>query len=196
MASAVTFRARPETTVAEDPRHIAFDSNVLTYFLDGNRGNYSLATDDSIADQRVAAVRLFLYCTPFIVPTVRQEASSIPDAVKLEEHIRFIDGSFGELIPDEDQEASIARRAAELLPYHPKGPADCRIVAEVEQDRDIPVVVTFDDRLRRDLGPHARIRIESPVECWEKFAFPRGTPPKWTPASGHPLANERWWRWD
>jgi hypothetical protein len=182
--------------LADDARHVAFDSNVLTYFLDGNRGNYRLAPEDPIADQRVAAVRLFLYCTPFIVPTVRQEAESILDPLKLEEHVRFIDGSFGELIPDDAQETSIGRRAAELLLHHPKGPGDCRIVAEVEVDEDIPVLVTFDARLKKDLAPHVGIRIESPTECWASFNIPRGTPPKWSPAAGHPLANENWWRWE
>jgi hypothetical protein len=75
----------------EDRRYVAFDSNVLTYFLDGNRGNYRLAPDDPLADQRIAAVRLFLYCAPFIVPTVRDESSSILDPIKLDEHMSFID---------------------------------------------------------------------------------------------------------
>ena len=131
----------------EDRRYVAFDSNVLTYFLDGNRGNYRLAPDDPLADQRIAAVRLFLYCAPFIVPTVRDESSSILDPIKLDEHMSFIDTNFGEFIPDDDQEESIGRRTSQLLPHHPRGPNDCRIVAEVEEDGGLPVLVTFDDRL-------------------------------------------------
>jgi hypothetical protein len=180
----------------EDRRYVAFDSNVLTYFLDGNRGNYRLAPDDPLADQRIAAVRLFLYCAPFIVPTVRDESSSILDPIKLDEHMSFIDTNFGEFIPDDDQEESIGRRTSQLLPHHPRGPNDCRIVAEVEEDGGLPILVTFDDRLKRDLGPHTRLRIESPVDCWSSYKIPRGTPPIWTPASRHPLANERWWRWE
>jgi hypothetical protein len=39
------------------------------------------------------------------------------------------------------------------------------------------------------------VRIQSPVDCWVSYKLPRGIPPKWRPAPGHPLANERWWRW-
>jgi hypothetical protein len=182
--------------MADDDRHIAFDSNVLTYFLDGNRGSYKMAPNDPLAEQRIAAVRLFLYARPFIPPTVRTEAASILTPAKLEEHIRFIDYSFGELLPDEHQEKWIAERTNELLPHHKAGENDCRIVAEVEQDGDVPVLVTFDGGLKKDLAPHARIRIETPIECWESFAIPRGTPSKWVPGNGHPLAAETWWRWD
>jgi hypothetical protein len=60
---------------AADDRFVALDSNALTYFLEGNRGSYRLVPNDRIADQRIAAVRLFMWCKPVIVPTVRAEAS-------------------------------------------------------------------------------------------------------------------------
>jgi predicted nucleic acid-binding protein len=168
-----------------DDRLIAFDSNILTYFLDGNKGNYSLTPNDSLAVQRIAAVRLFFYCRAVIVPTV-----------KAEEHRRFIDCQFAEFIPDDSQRASIESRADELLPYHRTGLDDCRILAEVEQDGDIPVLVTWDRDFKNYLAPRTCIRLESPVECWEAFDIPHGTPPEWRPAAGHPLANETWWRWE
>jgi hypothetical protein len=90
-------------------RPLAFDSHVLTYFLDGNDGNYSKATD-SLADERVAAVRLFFHCRPFIAPIVRVEALDIPDPIKREKHIRSIDGSFEEIVPDDQQIVNIGRR--------------------------------------------------------------------------------------
>ena len=99
-------------------RIIAFDSNVLTYFLDANRGNYALTPNDPLAPQRVAAMRLFLYCRPFIMPTVKAEAERIRNPEKLEEHMRSIGLSFGEFVPDERQEASIKRRAGELQHQH------------------------------------------------------------------------------
>ena len=37
---------------------------------------------------RHAAVRLFLYCRPFIPPTVRAEAERISDEAKAKEHLR------------------------------------------------------------------------------------------------------------
>ncbi len=47
--------------MTDDRRPVGFDSNVLTYFLDGNRGSFAFAPNDPLAPQRVAAVRLFLY---------------------------------------------------------------------------------------------------------------------------------------
>jgi hypothetical protein len=179
-----------------DDRLVAFDSNILTYFLDGNKGNYSLTCNDSLAPQRIAAVRLFVYGKPVIVPTVKAEASCILNPAKCEEHIRFIDCQFAEFVPDDRQQASIKRRADELLPHHPTGLDDCLILAEVEHDGDIPVLVTWDKQFRGHLAPHTCIRLESPVKCWEAFDIPLGTPPVWTPAACHPLANETWWRWE
>ena len=109
------------------------------------------------------------------------------------QHSVFIDTNFGELFLDEDQQVSIERRALELQPYHPERDLDdCRIVAEVEADGDVPVLVTNDGDLRA-LAPHTRIRLERPSECWASFAIPRGTPPVWTPGGGHPLRTETWW---
>ena len=118
------------------------------------------------------------------------------NAVKLEEHMRFIACQFGEFIPDDRQQASIKRRADELLPRHRTGLDDCRILAEVEEDGDVPVLVTWDKDFRNHLASHTCIRLESPVECWEAFDIPRASPPLWTPAAGHPIANETWWRWE
>jgi hypothetical protein len=177
-------------------RFVAFDSNALTYFLDGNRGQYTPVPGDPFWDQRVAAVRLFLYCKAVIMPTVRAEAERISNPAKLDEHMRFINYSFGEFIPDERQKNSIERRAQELSPHHPKGLNDCRIVAEVEADGDVPVIATWDGGFKKDLAAHTTIRIWTPVECWHSFSFPQGMPPIWTPAPGHPLANETWWRWE
>lgn len=179
-----------------EDRLIAFDSNVLTYFLEGNKGEYSRPPTDPIAEQRIAAVRLFLYCRPFIVPTVRAEAAAILNPDKRDEHVRFIGVNFGETNPDDFQDLAIARRATELLPHHPKGANDCRILAEVEADGGLPVFVTFDGDFQRDLGPVTRVKIQTPVECWTAFDFPHGMPPVWTPAAGHPLATETWWRWE
>jgi hypothetical protein len=173
---------------------VAFDSNVLTFFLDANRGEYQR---DSVVltEERVAAFRLFLYCKPVIVPSVTREAEGIREEARRGEHLGFVASQFGELNPDDEQERRIERRAAELLLHHPKGPDDCRILAEVEEDGDVPVLVTFDRRFQKDLAPHTRIQIQTPVECWSSLNIPRGTPPQWGPAPGHPLSAETWWRW-
>jgi hypothetical protein len=106
-----------ETEAAGNDWLVAFDSHVLTYFLDGNKGNHSQKADDPLAEQRVAAVRLFMYCTPIIVPTVKAEASRIRESAKLGDHMQYIDYQFAEFIPYEEQEQTIKQRK------------DCRHVA-------------------------------------------------------------------
>src|SRR5437016_4515922 len=130
-------------------RPVAFDSNVLTYFLDGNRGSYALSPNGALATQRIASVRLFLYCQSFIVPTVRLEAERIRKPARLDEHIQSINYTFAEVIPDDEQEAAIQRRAHELLSHH-NDLDDCRVLAEVEQDGAIPVLVTMDKDFREN----------------------------------------------
>lgn len=180
--------------MAKNPWPVAFDSNVLTYFLDGNRGSYELHPGDSVAEQRIASVRLFLYCSTFVSPTVTAEALRITDPAKREEHLRFIYGHFGELDPDFARTACAAR-VAELRQHHDDDD-DCRIVAEVEADQGIPVLVTYDTDLKKNLAPYVRIRIETPVECWNSLGIPRGTPYPRGPGSGHPLEQMTWWRWE
>jgi hypothetical protein len=175
---------------------IAFDSNVLTFFLDANRGAYEVRPDDPFTEQRIAAFRLFLYCKVVIVPAVTTEAQAIRDAGKQEEHLRLIATNFVEFNPDDCQERAIERRAVELLPHHPRGAEDCRILAEVEQDGGPPVLVTFDNAFRRDLAAHTRVLLQSPVECWTGLSIPRGTPSMWVPGRGHSLEDETWWRWE
>ena len=175
---------------------IAFDSNILTYFLDGNGGSYSRTASDPIAEQRIAAVRLFFYCEPVIVPTVRREATRILDPSKREEHLRFIDHQFREFIPHDLQVSWCERRAHELLAHHPWQLDDCRIVAETEAGGSVPTLVTFDQRMQRDLAPHTWIVIQTPVECWRSLNIPKGTPATFIPSEGHPLANESWWKWE
>lgn len=177
-------------------QHLAFDSNVLTYFLDGNRGDYTRPNDRALGEQIVAAVRMFFYCRPFIAPTVRAEALRIGSQAKRDEHIAFIDSVFPEIVPDHYQEQMIEQRAVELQQHHPQRDLDdCRVVAEVEQDGGIPVLVTYDARLL-SLAPHVRVKIERPTEYWTSLGIPRGTPPIWSPAAGHPLHAETWWRWE
>src|SRR3989338_166442 len=98
---------------------VAFDSNVLTFFLDANRGQYSVAARDPLREQQIAAFRLFLFCRPFIVRTVTAEAERIKDDPKLREHMNFIWYSFAECIPDEDQIVASEQRALDLEHYHP-----------------------------------------------------------------------------
>jgi hypothetical protein len=174
---------------------IVFDSNVLTFFLDANRGEYTVAPSDPLREERIAAFRLFLYCRPFIVRTVATEAGRIRNGPKLKEHMASVGTNFAECLPDDDQIEAIERRARSLEPHHRGQMDDCRIVAETELC-GVPALVTFDTRLRKALSPQTKIRIQTPGRCWQSLAIPRGTAPQWSPAHGHPLATETWWRWE
>jgi hypothetical protein len=147
-----------------------------------------------LADQRVAAFRLFLFCRPFIVRTVSAEAARIQNDAKLKEHMAFIWSSFAECVPDDDQIRTIERRAQGLVPFHPGEIDDCRILAEVEVC-GVRTLATFDMRLQRRLTPHTDVCIQTPAECWESLAIPHGAAPLWSPAPEHPLSRESWWHW-
>ena len=82
---------------------VAFDSNVLTFFLDANRGEYQFSPHDSVGEERKAAYRLFLFCRPVIVPTVTAEAEQIKGDTKLRKHMEFIWYQFAECQPDDLQ---------------------------------------------------------------------------------------------
>jgi hypothetical protein len=179
-------------TVNEE-RCIGFDSNVLSALLLANKGQSAVTHNDPLEGERIATFRLFLYCTPFIPPSVTAEAGLIPDGVKLEEHLRFIAGSFGEIVPDDDQLELIGDRAAELLRFH-NGELDCRIVAESEVG-EVAVLVSLDSRLVTRLSPYTSVQLLRPTDLWAKLALAPGTSPKWIPGSGHPLEFATWWRW-
>lgn len=75
---------------------VAFDSNVLSYFLQANQAGYDPASDPDpvLAAERVAAFRLFLYMErAFVVPTVEREAKRIRDAIRRDEHRASFDFS-------------------------------------------------------------------------------------------------------
>ena len=177
------------------PNLIAFDSNVFTFFLEASSGDYHAPARDPLRDQRIAAFRLFLYAQPVILPTVTREAEGIRQQDHLRRHLDSIAFQFNEFLPDEKWMVLIERRARELERFHPGKLNDCQIVAEAEAD-NVPVLVTFDGDLRRRLTSHAKVRIETPEDCWESMAIPRGSREGWRPAPANPLLDETWWRWD
>jgi len=107
---------------------------VLTAFLLANNGKLSEHDGDLLAVERLATYRLFLYCSPSILPSVTVEAGLIPEGVKLEEHLRFIAYTFWQVILDQHQKELVEQRAEELKQYH-SGALDCRIVAEPKSER-------------------------------------------------------------
>jgi hypothetical protein len=183
----------PDHTTQVGEAMIGFDSNVLSAFLLANNGKVAEYEGDPLAPQRLSTYRLFLYCRPFILPSVTVETRLIPDDTKLEEHLRFIWYTFAAIIPDSEQKQLIQRRAEELRRFH-SGELDCRIVAEAEVS-EVPTLISLDSKLISRLSPHTVVTLRRPSEFWNELAFPPGTPPKWAPASGHPLEHETWWRW-
>jgi hypothetical protein len=160
-----------------DVTAIAFDSNVLTFFLDANRRQHGVTAEDPLREQRIAGFLPFLFCRPFIVRTVTAEAERIKDDPKLREHMESIWYSFAECVPNDPQIITIERRASDLERFHPGEFSDCRILAEVEMC-EVPLLVTFDTRFQRRLSPHTKVRIQTPVECWQSLAIPPGTSPQ------------------
>ena len=175
---------------------VAFDSNVLSYFLQANQAGYDPASDPDpvLAAERVAAFRLFLYMErAFVVPTVEREAKCIRDAIRRDEHLRFIRFQFDQVLEQNLDANWIRRRTSELARHH-ADEDDCRAVAEAEGGT-MEVFVTFDGVLKAHLQAHATVALRSPSEQWTALRIPRGTPPHWQPRRGHPLHGADWWRW-
>ena len=90
--------------------------------------------------------------------------------------------------PTESPASSTGRSASDVdwSRVHRRDLNDCRVLAEAEAV-GAAALLTLDRRLRRNLAPHARLRILSPSRYWKELAFPRGTPPQWSPRRGSPL---------
>ena len=166
---------------------VAFDSNVLTAFLDSN------GTTDAASGEALASFRLFLYAQDLtILPTVTAEAWRIPSEAKREEHLRWVWYSFPEAQLDH-LSAQVTARAEQLVPLHPERDIDdCRIVAEAEHER-VDVLATIDRRIKR-LQPHTSVRLLTPTAALDFLGVTPGVPPCRQPATGHPLHGANWWR--
>ena len=165
---------------------IAFDSNVLTAFLNANSRVVASVGDD------LAAFRLFMYAPRLtILLTVSVEAERIPKDDKREEHLKWVWYHFPEAqLGGEEQQ--IAARAQELLAHHPeKDVDDCRIVGEAET-AGVDVLATLDHKIKR-LQPHTRVRLLTPTGTLECLGIGSGAHPQREPGDVHPLA-ATWWR--
>jgi hypothetical protein len=177
---------------------LAFDSNILTYFLDAASGTYDPASDadDKLRPQRIAAFRLFLYGPKlWIVPAVAEEVGLIGKSEVRDNHLSWIRNLFGEVLPEWLDERDVAPREARYAALHSSGKMDCKAVAEAESD-GLHRFLTFDRKLLKNLaGKTERIIVQTPSECWDGLDIPKGTEPVWSPAPGNPLAAVDWWRW-
>ena len=166
---------------------VAFDSNVLTSFLNANSRLVASVGDD------LASFRLFMYAPELtILPTVTMEAERIPKDDKREEHLRWVWYSFPEAQLDHAA-VQIEARTQELLMHHPEVDRDdCRIVAEAEK-ANVDVLATIDKKFKR-LQPYTAVRLLSPAGALEHLGIVPGAHPHREPANGHPLSGARWWR--
>ncbi len=166
---------------------VAFDSNVLTAFINANSKAVPSVGDD------LGAFRLFMYApTLTILPTVTEEADRIPKDDKRQEHLKWIWYHFPEAQLSGETKR-IGDRTQELLAHHPEKDADdCRIVAEAEA-AGVDVLATIDKRIKRR-QPHTRVRLLTPAATLENLGIVCGANPEREPADGHPLARATWWR--
>lgn len=166
---------------------VAFDSNILTSFLNANS-----RLIPSVGDE-LASFRLFMYAPKLtILPTVTKEAERIPKDNKREEHLRWVWYHFPEDQLDHES-AKIEARTQDLVVHHlEEDHDDCRIVAEAEK-ANAGVLATIDKKIKR-LQKYTAVRLLTPADALEHLGILSGAPPYREPASGHPLYGAAWWR--
>ena len=177
-------------------RHIAFDSHVLSYFLQANQPEYDPTADQEkdLARQRLPAYRLVLWTEVYVLPVVEHESQPIRDEVKRREHLRWAYYHLREVPSEWFDQGRIDHRVAELRLAHDK-PSDCRLVAEADEVPEIEMVATNDLHMIRKLRQHTKLSLQSPADLWTALRILRGTSPRWCPADGHPHRHATWWRW-
>jgi hypothetical protein len=172
---------------------IAFDSQAITYFLRANSGLEFPPPEGALTDldnQHIATIRLAFAYHVYVAPVSRAECLAISDEARREEHERFLCSFFHEIQRGDIDPIQIETDVARFKTHH-HGGADCRMVAEAIAAR-MNVLVTNDRRLRAHLSQHAgALRLLSPVEAWTAYKREAVR----VPATGHPLADARWWRW-
>ena len=175
---------------------IAFDSNVVTYFVQANQEGYDPLTDPDVnlAPQKVAAFQLFLYSPldPVVLPTVMQEVEAIPAVAIRQAHAIWVQYHWHEYLSSWLNQTMLETRAATLAAKH-SGKRDCLVLAECEQS-SADTLATFDGDFITHLKPETQVFLDTPVVCWDRLAVPRGAEPHVRLQSQHPLAHATWWR--
>ena len=170
---------------------VGLDSQCLSYIIDALEG--IAEPTDSLAEQRVALVRIFLYRlgTLWTTPTVKREFERIGEPTRRAKHQSWTSVLFG-VYPLNDPEA-VWRRATELGKHHPDID-DCLVLAEAE-DIGLANLLSFDTQFVNHLSDHARLNLARPVPYWESLRVPRGERPNKIPWPDNPLAAQAWWGW-
>jgi hypothetical protein len=175
----------------------AIDSQTVTYLAEAIHGEYDPKTDGdpALREERIAVFRSMLYSDSlFVSETVREEINQISDPKKLADHQRLLDYLLSDI--QVTDQSVVRRRADELQMFH-SGKMDCLVVAEAELSIiPISTVVTYDVDFHKRLAGHCTVRLSYPTEHWKQLDIPRGSAPRWSPASTNPLSIQSWWRWD
>jgi hypothetical protein len=170
---------------------IGLDSQCLTYLISALEG--VAAPTDSLAEQKVALVRLYLYTrgSVSVTPTVKREFLRIRDEARRASHVSWTSVLFG--VRPLNDAAAVERRAASLESFH--ADRDDRLVLAESEDVGFATLLSFDTRFVNHLSNHARLVLTQPAACWASLGIPTGAKPDKVPAFGNPLAAETWWRW-
>jgi predicted nucleic acid-binding protein len=169
---------------------VAIDSNVLTYLVEAIEPGYDPAADDPVlAAERIAMICTYLYAGVqfWVMPTVESEYNRIRDPSR---HLRHQRAAWI-LLHDAPVDAP-GNRAGHLTGFH-GGVEDCRIVAEAEAS-GVATLVTRDDDLIANLGPHTKLVLQYPSAFWASLGIPPGSTPHLEPSPSNPLAHVSWWR--
>jgi hypothetical protein len=175
----------------------AFDADVVRAFFKISEGfRPELERDPFLRAEKESIFRLFIYGNnPFIVPTVesvlgeRAQKSAEDKLMLLSSHSMFLDVEARHLNAER-----INQRVDELGEWHAGKATERsrRMVAECEF-ADLDVLVTLDQSVVAHLAPHTGLLLATPFDCWRRMRVPAGTPPRWVPGDGHPLARTSWW---
>jgi hypothetical protein len=168
------------------------DANVLTYLVDAMSTGYDPRADPvlELAPQREAAYRILIYHEQFwVLPTAVEEAAAIKDLTVKEFHEHVQWALLGELMDLRYDGA----RVEELTQWH-CGVNDCRIVSEAEV-AGLDRLLSFDGKLIRHLGPHAKVEILTPSDYWASLGVAHCAKLRIRPDPGNPLSMVNWWKW-
>jgi hypothetical protein len=177
--------------MATPSSEIGLDSNCVSYVIAAMEGIGE--PTDSLAAQKVALVRLYLYTpgTLWTLPTVQEEFSRIRDEPRRSSHESWTSVLFG--VRRVNDPAAVERRASELEPLHrPRG--DRMVLAEAE-DIGFAALLSFDTKFVQRLARHAKLNLATPASLWDTLGIPRGAAPVHLPREANPLAAPTWWRW-
>ena len=169
---------------------VGLDSQCLTYMIDAMQR--IVKPEDSLADERISLVRVFLSKTFFVSESVLEEVAKIRVKDRRALHDSYVSVLFIE--PPVSNRDRVERRAGELFALHPHD-RDCRILAEAE-DLELKVLLSYDKDFLSRLGCASdSVRLLRPSVYWRSLRIPRGKRPSFIPHRTNALSKQNWWKW-